>query len=193
MFAESVPADTGRNLDPNDPFDGLTSKQQVYASLSFSGLSDVEAYRRAYECAGMTEASVRRRAADVAHNPMVRAKLRQMQDTRDAKTTLAAGLTREWITQRLMGLADHAEKDTVKVTSLIALGKIAGIDLFRETTRTEHITRTVEDIDRELVTHLKALQPMIEGKANSADLTPKPGAQRDRRRKPQDGRAKIKP
>jgi len=190
MFADSVQAGTSRNLDPNDPFDGLTSKQQVYVSLSFSGLSDVEAYRRAYDCAGMSEGSIRRKAAEAAHNPMVSAKLRQLQDKRDGLTTLAAGLTREWITNRLMILATSAEKETVQVTSLIALGKVAGIDLFRETTRTEHITRTVEDIDRELVSHLKALQPMIEG---HAVVTPAPGAQRDRRRKPADGRAKIKP
>lgn len=79
-----------------------------------------------------------------------------------------------------MRLADHAEKESVQVASLIALGKTVGIDLFRETTRIERVERTPEEIDKELVAHLKALQPMIEGKAN---VTVEPEAT-DRRRKP---------
>lgn len=179
-----------RTLDKADGLDGLTSKQQLFVSYVFAGMTDSEAYRQAYQVQDMTEGSVRAAAHVVRHDHNVTLKLRELQDKRDEKTTLALSLTREWILQRLMNLADNATKETVQVTSLIALGKVAGVDLFRETTRTEHITRTVEDIDRELVTHLKALQPMIEG--NAVEVTG-PTVANDRRRKPGDGRPKIKP
>lgn len=169
-------------LDPNDPYDGLTAKQQVFVAMSFSGMSDIEAYRQAYDCSGMNVTSIGRQAANVAHHPMVTAKIRQLQDNRDSQSTLASSLTREWIQQRLMKLADNAEKDTVKVTALIALGKVVGIDLFRETTRVERIERTPADIDRELEEQLRSMTKTIEGRANAILEPEKPKA--DRRRKP---------
>lgn len=167
-------------LDPNDALQGLTSRQQLFVALSFSGLNDSVAYRRSGDCSGMSEQAIGRLAHQMAHMPKVQAKLRQLQDNRDDQSTLASSLTREWIQQRLMKLADHAEKDTVKVTALIALGKVVGIDLFRETTRVERIERTPADIDRELEEQLRSMAVTIEGKVNA--VTDKvPG---DRQRKP---------
>jgi hypothetical protein len=80
-----------------------------------------------------------------------------------------------------MKLADEAEKETVQATCLIALGKVVGIDLFRETTRVERIERTPADIDRELEEQLRSMTRTIEGKANAVVDKPAPG---DRRRKP---------
>lgn len=182
-----------RALNKADGLDGLTSKQQLFVSYLFAGMSDSDAYRQAYDASGMNAHTLGIEANRVRHHPGVALKLRELQDKRDERTSLAASLTREWITEGVMGLAQNADKDSVRLGAYALLGKVAGIDLFRETTRTEHITRTVEDIDRELATHLKALQPMIEGKAIDTTLTPAPALQRDRRRKPVDGRPKIKP
>lgn len=66
-----------------------------------------------------------------------------------------------------MKLADKAEKETVQLGALIALGKVVGIDLFRETTRVERIERTPADIDRELEEQLRSMTLTIEGKANA--------------------------
>lgn len=166
-------------LDPNDPYDGLTAKQQVFVAMSFSGLSDIEAYRRSYDCGGMTLASIGRQAANVAHHPMVAAKIRQLQGNRDQQSTLASSLSREWIQQRIMKLATDADKDSVKLAALVALGKVVGIDLFRETTRVERIERTPADIDRELEERLGSLAKTIEGNVNTVVENPS-----DRRRKP---------
>jgi hypothetical protein len=84
----------------------------------------------------------------------------------------------------------NADKDSTKLQAYIALGKTVGIDLFREVHVTERITRTPEDVDRELLDHINKLKPVLEGQAR--DVTPngaakiKPGSSsgRDRRRKP---------
>lgn len=166
-------------LDKLDGLDGLTSRQQVFVSLCFSGLSDTEAYRQTYDCQEMAEKAIRANAHVLRHSPSITLKLRELQDARDKQSTLASSLTREWITNRIMGLATEGDKDSVKLAALVALGKVVGIDLFRETTRVERIERTPADIDRELEEHLRSMTKTIEAKANViADKAP------DRRRKP---------
>ena len=77
------------------------------------------------------------------------------------------------------------------------LGKTAGIDLFRETTRVEHVNRTPEDVERELKAKLSEMMKTIEGSARpalepgaampAAAVKPAPAdssPRADRRRKP---------
>jgi hypothetical protein len=95
-------------------------------------------------------------------------------------------LSLEFVTDGLMRLALTAEKETVKLGSLIALGKVAGIDAFRETTRVERVDRTPEDVDKELKSKLQAMMNSmtIEGEAKAAKPAPIEAHKRDRRRKP---------
>lgn len=92
-----------------------------------------------------------------------------------------------------MRIAMTGEKESVQLQAYIALGKMAGIDLFRETTRVERVDRTPADVDKELKAKLQAMMASmtIEGEAKPVDgssVTPtKPspaGVKRDRRRKP---------
>lgn len=172
-------ATEARALDKTDGLDGLTSRQQLFVSLCFSGLNDTEAYRQAYDVAGVAEPSIRAMAHVVRHDPNVTLKLRELQDKRDSQSTLASSLSREWIQQRIMKLATDADKDSVKLAALVALGKVVGIDLFRETTRVERIERTPADIDRELEERLGSLAKTIEGNVNTVVEN-----HSDRRRKP---------
>ena len=90
------------------------------------------------------------------------------------------------------------EKESNRLNAYVHLGKVAGIDLFRETTRVERVDRTAEDVDRELKAKLQALMNgmTIDGTASSvpaapassAPIKPTPvGLKRDRRRKPTPG------
>ena len=162
MRQQAVRAGT---LDRTDGLDGLTSKEQMFVALCFSGLSDSEAYRRSYAVEHMSEQALGVAAHRVRHNAKVTLKLRELQSARDKQSMLASNLSREWIQQRIMNLADNAEKETVQLGALIALGKVVGIDLFRETTRVERVERTAADIDRELEAQLKSLAKTIEGTA----------------------------
>lgn len=88
------------------------------------------------------------------------------------------------VTQGIASIATNPNtKDNVRLRAYELLGKVAGIDLFREIHVTEKVHRTVEDIDRELKERLSSLAPMIEGKTvdSAPESAPKPS---DRRRKP---------
>jgi hypothetical protein len=194
-----------RGLNSDAAFEGLTAKQHLFVSLAFSGLSNAEAYRQAYDCSGMKERTIWDQAAAVAKHPLVTAKLQSLRLRREEQTSLAPlvlDLDKDWILSRVMRLAEHATKESVQLNALKMLGQTVGIDLFRETTVIQRQERTAEDIDRELKERLRALQPMIDGSA--VDVTPVPGAgvrtprpgaaaakaapvepgRRDRRRKP---------
>lgn len=159
-------------LDADDPFDGLTSKQQVFVSLSFSGLSDIESYRRAYDCSGMSAATIARKAIEVAQNPMVRAKLRQLQDKRDAQSTLAPLLNKQIIVNGIHELAKSADKDSVRLAAYIALGKTRAINLFGSDPEPPAKERSPEDIDRQLLDLIRGMRATIDG--NARDVTPSP-------------------
>jgi hypothetical protein len=177
-----------RVLDINDPFGGMTSKMARFVDFSFSGMSDTEAYRQAYDTAHMTESSIYSAARDVAKNPLVTAKLRQLQDARDAKSTLLAFLNREYVLEGIMKIANTGDKDSVRLRAFELLGKTVGLDLFRETTRVERVDRTPADVDRELKERLQAMMLTIEGDAHPVEMPgaakPQPAVPRDRRRKP---------
>jgi hypothetical protein len=133
----------------------------------------------------MTDTTVRGNAARLAQHPLVRAKLNELRVKTDSQTTLAPYLNRELVLGGLLRLATSASKESVQLGALIALGKTVGIDLFRDVHVTERITRTPEDVDRELLDHINKLKPVLEGKAR--DVTPAEsgaGARPDRRRKP---------
>lgn len=180
-------------LDPLRVFQGLTVKQEAFAMARFMGANQAEAYAKAYGDEGQDAKQVGRVASELDRHPGIVARVEQLTADKMSKSTLAPLLSQEFVTDGLMRLAMTAEKESVKLGSLIALGKVAGIDLFRETTRVERVDRTAEDVDRELKAKLQALMNgmTIEGSASSvpasqpAAAKPTPaGAKPDRRRKP---------
>ena len=176
---------------------GLTAKQEAFAQARFRGANQSEAYREAYGDEGKNANAIGTMASDLDRHPAIVSRVGQLTAERMSRSTLAPLLSQEFVTDGLMRLAMTAEKESVKLGSLIALGKVAGIDLFRETTRVERVDRTAEDVDRELKAKLQALMNgmTIEGSASSvpaspassAPIKPQPAAARDRRRKPTPG------
>lgn len=172
---------------------GLTAKQEAFAQARFRGANQSEAYREAYGDEGRNANAISTMASDLDRHPAIVSRVTQLTAERMSKSSLSPLLSQEFVTDGLMRLAMTAEKETVRMGSLIALGKVAGIDLFRETTRVERVDRTAEDVDRELKAKLQALMNgmTIEGSASSvpasqpAAVKPTPAtAKPDRRRKP---------
>lgn len=161
--------------------DGLTTKQFRFATLVFSGMSNVDAYRTAYECVGMNESTVKNRAYEIAGEPAVQEKVRALRLQVESQSTLSLVLSRNFVLNGLMRLATTAEKESVQLGALQTLGKTVGIDLFRETVRHETVNRSVEDVERDLKDKLEQLRQglTIEGKSHQVENKP-----RDRRRKP---------
>lgn len=172
-----------RELDQSDALQGLTSQMQLFVTHVFSGMNYTEAYRAAGYGEGLSPDRIGVRAHELAHHPKVQGKLAELRQKRDDATTLAPLLSRQWITEGIMSIATKGDKDSTRLAAYIALGKVVGIDLFRETVTHETKTRTIDEIDAELRARLKDLQPVIDGTSRSVDATPalQPG---DRRRKP---------
>ncbi len=183
-----------RALDPLRVFQGLTPKQETYALERFSGSGQAEAYRIAYPDTEMTPDQVKRMAYDLDRHPAVVARVAQLTADRMKHSSLLPHLSPEFVTDGIMRTAMFGEKESNRLRAYELLGKVAGIDLFRETTRVERVDRTAEDVDRELKAKLQALMNgmTIEGSASSvpaspassAPAKPTPAARRDRRRKP---------
>lgn len=182
-----------RALDPLRVLQGLTPKQEAYAQARFAGAGPTEAYMASFDASGSKPETVKRMAHDVDRNPNVAARVAQLMAERMKQSSLLPFLSPEFVTDGIMRIAMFGSKESVQLQAYALLGKVAGIDLFRETTRVERVDRTAEDVDRELKAKLQALMNgmTIEGSASSvpaaqpAAAKPTPAsAKPDRRRKP---------
>lgn len=184
-----------RALDPLRVLQGLTPKQEAYAQARFAGAGPAEAYTASFDASGSKPETVKRMAHDVDRNPNVAARVAQLMAERMKQSSLLPFLSQEFVTDGIMRIAMFGSKESVQLQAYALLGKVAGIDLFRETTRIEKVDRTAEDVDRELKAKLQALMNgmTIEGSANASPAEvgkveaakPAPaGLKRDRRRKP---------
>lgn len=179
-------------LDPLRVFQGLTAKQEAYAMARFKGATQMEAYCAAYDVSGSSKETISRNALDADKHPGIVARVQQLTAERDKVSNLSVDLSREFVLNGIMRIALMGQKETTQLRAYELLGKTAGIDLFRETTRVEHVNRTPEDVERELKARLGEMMKTIEGSARAAEpdspadkLKPAPAAAgRDRRRKP---------
>lgn len=178
---EALSQSSDWKLDEADALQGLTSRQYRMATFMFQGLSELDAYRQAGYGDGGNYATASKRASEMAKHPRIQAKLRELREKVDEQSTLVLQLSRDWILEGIMGIAQKGDKDSTRLNAYVHLGKVAGIDLFRETTRIEKVSRTPEELDAELQQRLAEMAKTIEAKANPPVQDPKP---RDRRRKP---------
>ncbi len=109
---------------------GLTSAQQAFARHVHSGLTYTEAYRLAFP--GYKGAGLEQAAHALAKNVKVELKLRELRLSAEQQTSLAPGITREWV---LKGFKEIAEDPTVKpstrLAAYIAAGKTYAAPVFR--------------------------------------------------------------
>lgn len=189
--------EAAQRLDSARIFQGLTAKQEAYALARFNGAGPSEAYREAFDTDRSNDETVRRSAYELDRNPNIVARVYQLTAERMKQSSLLPSLSPEFVTDGIMRIAMFGLKETTQLRAYELLGKVAGIDLFRETTRVERVDRTAEDVDRELKAKLQAMMDgmTIDGKANppaaAAPTTskpePLPAHKRDRRRKPTPG------
>lgn len=177
------PTQLAVELNKDEAFEGLTSKQSQFVRAVFSGMSNVEAYRQTYDCSSLSPASLSAHATKLAREPLVTAKLRSMREEAERQLILAPSLTRDWIVNGLMHLALHGDRDSVRLGAYTQLGKTVGIDLFRETTRVERIERTPEQVEAELREHLARMTATIDGTSRPVASQPNPDPEPPRRQR----------
>lgn len=193
MAALDYELETRAVLNPDRVMQGLTVKQEEYAQARFMHATPAEAYRLAYDCSGSTDKSIARQAWTLDHDVRIVARVRQLTVERNARSSLAPSLSRDFVLNGIMEIAMMGQKESNRLNAYVQLGKTVGIDLFRDVHVTERRERSADEIDAELKARLEALQNgmrTIEGASRPAEsvqevLKPVPaGTAKDRRRKP---------
>jgi hypothetical protein len=155
-------------LRPERILQGLTHAQEAYVLARFNGLGISDAYREAYPNQDANAATIARSAHDLETSPKIVARFNQMIADRRAQSSLAPIVSKEFVLNGIASIAANPNvKDQTRLAAYIALGKVAGIDLFREIHVTEKRTRTPEEIDAELRERLASM-------AQTIDVTPNP-------------------
>lgn len=160
-----------KELDPSKPYDGLTAKQWDYCYARAAGLDMIAAYKSAYDVTGDSRSSWHGNAHTLEQDHRVTAKIKSLVDKKYGETNLVPiQVTREFVVNGIVGIAKSKDaKPNVQLRAYELLGKMAGIDLFRDVVVHDNRKRTLEEIDTELERHLGKL---LEGRAR--DVTPEP-------------------
>jgi phage terminase small subunit len=95
------------------PCTGLRPKPEHFAQHFAANGNATAAYRAAFECSGMLPATVRQRAYELAHDPIVAARVRELLAVAAEGTTISARA-------RMVRLQDIAEADPSELVRVIA-------------------------------------------------------------------------
>ena len=133
----------------------LTSKQQAFADGVVSGLSQSEAYRRAYNADGMKASAVHTEASTLAAHPEVSRRIDAGLGEKE-RAALRSGLSRRaMVLERLEHEAMTAEADAARIRALELLGKHER--LFVDVVENQEDTRTADELRGELEEKLAGL------------------------------------
>jgi hypothetical protein len=132
----------------------LTSKQQAFADGVVSGLSQSEAYRRAYDVYDkvgnikMKASAIHTEASTLAAHPMVTRRIEAGLAEKE-RAALRSGLSRRaMVLERLEHEALTAEADAARIRALELLGKHER--LFVDVVENQEDTRTADELRGEL-------------------------------------------
>ena len=152
---------------------GLTSAQQVFVRLVFSGMQGADAYRQAYNMPA-SNPNAGTLAARLLNNARVNAKLIQLRLTAERETTLSgetAGISRQWVLQGFKSIAeDKTVKPSTRLQAYALAGKTFAAQVFKEPEKADSAPASPEDMDRRILELLRAGMATIDGVA--LDVTP---------------------
>ena len=139
----------------------LTSKQQAFADGVVSGLSQSEAYRRAYEAASMKASAVHTEASLLAAHPAITQRIAAGLAEKERAAQRSGLSRRAMVLERLEHEAMHAEADAARIRALELLGKHER--LFVDVVENQEDTRTADDLREELAARLAGLTARVTG------------------------------
>ena len=148
---------------------GLTYKQDTYAKLRANGLTKADAYRQAYDTANMKEATIHHAAFQLETNSKIRDRIRYHEDTQDRLNQHDPMRLRVLVLDTLVSIAaDTSQKASDRNRSAELLGKVRGVDLFKDAdpNQTAANVQTMTDLSNRLRAFIDARTPQpIEGQA----------------------------
>ena len=134
---------------------GLTAKQEAFAQGVAQGKTLSEAYRNAYDCESMKDASIWTEASKLMDNPKVIHRVNGLQQAQEERTLHDQARLKRLVLERLHQEATNAESDSARIRALELLGK--SIAMFTDRVEQDDTQRSSEDIEKELVEKLKRL------------------------------------
>lgn len=105
----------------------LTPKQQHFADLLAAGVSDSDAYRKAYDAENMAPATIQREAHALANHPKITTALADLR----AVARQEAQIDARDLIAKLQGIADAPVQEPIRASDKIAavreIGRLAGL------------------------------------------------------------------
>lgn len=138
---------------------GLTIKQETFAQRVAEGDTLSGAYRKAYDCSNMTDASIYTDASKAMTNPAIVQRVNVLVREKQAKTQHDGPRIRQHVIERLHIEATNPDNPaSVRVRALELLGKLDVVQAFNGRTDTDdQASSTVKDLAATLEARLKAL------------------------------------
>jgi phage terminase small subunit len=81
----------------------LTPKQEKFVQGLFTGMSQREAYKSAYDCAKMKDATIDKRASEIAQKGEIKGRLKELQENLAMRNTVSV----EWVLNNLKEVVER--------------------------------------------------------------------------------------
>lgn len=138
--------------------DGLTVKQEAFASSVASGATLAASYRAAYDAGAMSASAIHNEASRLMDHPGVAQRVNHLVQQNRAKTSHDAARIRQHVIERLhVEATDPDNPPAVRVRSLELLGKLDVVGMFKDRAAAEPAEPTAGDLTSTLEARLKAL------------------------------------
>ena len=182
MLTEDFRPARGKVLNPAKVFDGLTYKQLAYCNNRAHGLIALEAYRSAYDCDGMVDATISGHAWKLEQDGRIVDKIHDLLAAKAPQTSLVPVVTKSFVLNGIVSIATKEDaKDNVRLRAFELLGKHVG--LFKDEQPDDSAKpKSIVDIDAKLAEYFKLMttiegdatrvEPLINGKPVKSDGLP---------------------
>ena len=135
----------------------LTSKQEKYVQGLVAGLSQREAYKRAYDASRMKTETIDKRASETFQKGAIRGRYNELMDEHKQK----ALWTRENAVNELLFLLEHSKQE-IQQNGLDASNKGAFVDAVKELNKLERVYGDT-DLAKANTEYIKAKTSLIKG------------------------------
>lgn len=135
---------------------GLTEKQEMFAQGLAEGLTNAEAYRRAYDTSTMQPGTIHNESCKLAQHPKVAGRLNEMLAEKRAKNSMLSEKQADRVWRNVWRLAEgHDVPPAVQQSAIALAAKMAGMLTDRVDIKTEQVDS--KSIEAELLQRLQKL------------------------------------
>jgi len=135
---------------------GLTVKQERFAQLLAEGLTNSEAYRQAYDAAGMAPATIHNEAAKLASHNGVTKRLHEILEEKRGRNSMSSLKAADRVWRNVWRLAEgESVPPSVQQAALALAAKMAG--MLTEQVKIENVSADSKSIEAEILERLQRL------------------------------------